>query len=142
MKTNKNMTYKLEAWIQSSVFHLFAVTKKLYLPTVQPRHMVHAKTISSTSIFVTYHSHLQKLNLIQKREKIISSLQPTYFMDLWFGFSVPPTDAKAPSPPLQFPHMQKRKKTKPKMKLQNQGSSSNFLQFQNSVEGVTSICTC
>lgn len=81
-----------------------------------------------------------KLNTKKGKDHLLFTAYLFHGSVVWFLCSS--HRCKAPSPPLQFPHMQKRQKTKPKMKLQNQGSSSNFLQFQNSVEGVTSICTC
>lgn len=89
-----------------------------------------------------------KLNTKKEREKVIFSFQLAYFMHLWLGFSVSLTDMKLPPPTVVPSHTKKKKKNKPnkkppKMKLQNQGNSSYFLQFQkeDSVDGLTSICT-
>lgn len=54
-----------------------------------------------------------KLNTKKEREKVISPFQLAYFMHLWFGFSVSPTDVNLPPPTVAPSHTKNKKKIKP-----------------------------
>lgn len=101
-KTEKNITSKLEARIPPSVFNLFADIKTItLLCSVKACRLcqnsiicLHLAVFCSHFCYQTF--SLTKTNVKKRGEKIIF-FQLGYFIHLWSGFSVFPTDVN-PSP--------------------------------------------
>lgn len=125
-KTNKNITYKSEAWIQSYVFNLLAVIKntsphcsiKEYGSCQNNIICLHLDIICLHFCYLTFPFTKPKLNTKKGKDHLLFSACLFHASVVWFlHFS---HRYEAPSPPTAIPSHAKMKTKKPKKQTTNQ----------------------